>query len=74
MPKEDKNSWAKTMEAIMLHLKFIMGVQGVSLAYGVRHHVKKTHISTGSNANLQLDEEMTAISPLVNARSNLRMT
>ena len=33
VPKADKKNWAKTMENIVLHLKFVRGVRGVTLAY-----------------------------------------
>ena len=52
MPKVNENNWAKTIEAIELHL-----VQGVSLAYVVRQHTKVAHISPRSGANMNLDKE-----------------
>ena len=52
----DKNNWVKIMEAIMLHLQ----------------HVTVAHISPGYNAYLNLDKDMIAKAPIVNARSNIQ--
>ena len=73
MPKVGKNNWAKTMENIVMYLKLVRGMRRTPLTYVVRHHVKVAHITPGSYAYLNLDEEMIARTSIVNASSNLRM-
>ena len=45
--KVDRNYWAKTMEAIVLHLRLIREMRAVPLAYVVRQHIKIVHICPG---------------------------
>ena len=47
------------MEDIVLYLKLMRKVRGVSLAY----HIKVAHIFPGYSAYLNLDEEMMARAP-----------
>ena len=61
------------MEDIVMYLKLVRGMRGALLDYVVRHHVKVAHISPGSGAYLNLDEEMIIRVPIVNASSNLRL-
>ena len=63
MPKVDKSSLAKTMEAIMLHLRLIRGVQGVQLAYVVREHNQVVYISHGYDSCLNHDKKMITRAP-----------
>ena len=44
------------------------------MAYVFRHHVKMTHISRGYDAFLNLDKEMITKAPIVDAKSNLKLT
>ena len=62
------------MENIVLHLKLISRVKGVSLAYVVRYHVKVAHISSGYSAYLNLDKERIARAPINDAKSDLKLT
>ena len=62
------------MENIVLLLKIMRGMRGTLLAYVVQHHIKVAHISPGYGAYLNLDKEMIARAPIVDARSNLKMT
>ena len=74
-PKVDKNNLAKTMENIVPHLNLVRevrGVRGVPLAYVVRHHVKVAHISPRYDAYLNLDEEMSARAPIVDAKLSFK--
>ena len=57
------------MENIVLHLKLVRGVRGVSLAYVVWHHVKVAHIPPGHDAFLNLDEKMITRAIIVNGES-----
>ena len=72
VPKIDKNNWAKTVEAIVLHLRLIRRVRGVPLVYVVRHHAMVVCISSGYDAYLNLDEEIIVRAPILDARSNLK--
>ena len=74
VPKVDKNNWAKPMEHIVLHIKLVRGIKGSMLAYVVWHNFKIAHILPGSDAYLNLDEDMIARAPFVDARLNLNMT
>ena len=74
VPNVDNNNWAKTMENIILYLKLIRGLRGVSLAYVVWHHVKVAHILPGYSAYLNVDEEMIARAPIIDSMSNLKLT
>ena len=51
---------AKTMKAIVLHLKLVRGVRGVPLAYVVRQHIKVEHVLPGYDAYLTLEKVMIA--------------
>ena len=70
MLRVDKSNWARTIEAIMLHLKVV----GIPLAYVVGQHVKVVYILPGYDANLNLDEEMITKALIVDAKSNVRTT
>ena len=59
---------------IVLHLKLMRGVQGVSLDYVVKQHIKVVHILPDYEADLNLDEEMIASSLMVDMESNFKMT
>ena len=72
-PKVNKNNWAKNVENIVMYLKLMRGIREALLAYVVRNHVKVAHIPPGSGAYLNLDEEMIARAPIVDASSNLRL-
>ena len=74
MPKAEKNYWEKTMENIILHLKLARGVRGVTMAYVVWQHIKVANISPRYSDYLNLDEEMIATAPIVNMKSNLKLT
>ena len=62
------------MEEKVLHLKLMRWARGVPLAYEVRQHIKASHISPGYSAYLNLDEEMIAKAPIVDAKLNLKQT
>ena len=57
------------MEAIMLHLKLIMGVQDVSLAYVVRQQVNVKNLPV-YKTHLNLDEKLIARASIDYAKSN----
>ena len=73
-PKVDKNNWAKTIENIVLNLKLVRCIRGALPAYVVRCHVKVAHISPGYGAYLNLEKEMIARAPIIDAKSSLKMT
>ena len=73
-PKVDENNWVKTMEDIVLHLKLVRGLRGTLLAFVIQCHVKVAHISAGYCAYLNLNDEMIARAPIINAKSNRKMT
>ena len=60
------------MEAIVRCLRLVRGVQGFPLAYVVRQHIKVAHILSGYDTYLNLDEEMVASAPIVDAKLNLK--
>ena len=62
------------MENIVFHLKLMRGMRGALLAYVVLHHAKVAHILSRYGAYLNLDKEMIARAPIVDAKSNLKMT
>ena len=62
------------MENIVLHLKLMREVRGISLASVVSQHVKMAHVLPGYHAYLNLDKEVIARVPIVNAKSNLKQT
>ena len=74
LPRIDKHKWMKTMQVIVPHLKLMKGMRCAPLAYAVRQHVKVTHILPGYLAYPNLDKEMIARAPIVDAKSNLKMT
>ena len=61
------------MENIAFHLKLMSGMRGTLLAYVVWCHIKVAHIPPGSGTLLNLDGEMIASAPIINAKSNLKM-
>ena len=74
-PKVYKNSWAKTMENIVLHLKLLRGMRGVLLTYVVQHHTKVAYILSGYGTYLNLDKEMMVTrAPIVDKKFNSRLT
>ena len=56
-----------------MYLKLVRGMSGTPLAYVVRCHIKVAHIPPGSDAYLNLDEEMIARASIVDTRLNLRL-
>ena len=74
MPKIGKNNWATTMENLVLHLRFVRGMRGTLLAYVVWCYVKVDHIASGHDTYLNLDEKMITRAPIVDTRSNLKMS
>ena len=62
------------MENILLHLKFMKGIRGTPLAYVVQHQVKVAYSSPWYLAYLNIDEEMIVRAPIVNAKSNIKLT
>ena len=62
------------MENIVFYLKLMRGVRGVPLAYVVKHHVKVVHILPGHDAFLNLEEQMIARIPKVDAKLNFKTT
>ena len=72
--KVDKNSWAKSMDNIVLHLKLMRLMSVFLLAYVVRCHIKVTSIPPGHDAYINLDENMFNAAPIFDAKLNLRMT
>ena len=64
----------KNMENIVLHLKLVRGMRGTPLAYAVWCHIKVTHILPGYHAYLNLEGEMITRAPIVNSRSNLKLS
>ena len=58
----------------MLQLMLVKRVWGVPLDYAERHHIKLVHISHGYITFLNLDKVMIVRAPIVDAKSNLKMT
>ena len=73
-PKNDKNNGAKTLENIVLHLKLVRGIRGTLPAYVIWCHIKVAHILPGYGTYLNLDNEVIARAPIIDSRSNLKMT
>ena len=64
----------KLEQNAVLHLKLLRVVQGVPLAYVVRHHIKVAYISPEYSAYVNLDKEMITRGLIVDAKLNLRIT
>ena len=62
------------MEDIVLYLKLVRGMRGTSLAYVIQCHIKVAHISPGYGAYMNLDEEIIIRAPIVDAKTNLRLS
>ena len=62
------------MEVIVLHLRPMRKVRGISLAYVVRQLIKVAHIFPEYNAYLDHDKEMTARAPKVDTKLNIQKT
>ena len=69
LPKVNKTNWEQTIEAIVLHLKLVRGIRGISLAYMVRQHVKVTHHPHGYVTCPNLDKEFIDRAPIVDMKS-----
>ena len=61
------------MEEIMLHHKLVWGVRDITLAYVVWQHVKVMHIPPVYDNHQNLDEEIIARAPKVDAQPNFRV-
>ena len=61
------------MENTVMYLKLVRAMRGTLLAYVIWHHVKVAHISPGSGAHLNLDEEMITRASIIDASLNLRL-
>ena len=68
----NKNNWMKIMKAIVLHLRLVMGVQGINVLCSQKLH-QVAYISTGYSTYLNLDEQMIARAPLIDMKLNLKM-
>ena len=62
------------MEAIDFHIKLTRDLRVIPLADVIIQHVKVMHILSGYDAHLNLDKEVITIAPIINAKSNLKMT
>ena len=62
------------MENIVLNLNLMRCMKGTLLAYVIWCHIKVAQILPGYDAYLTLDEEMITRAPIINARSNLKIT
>ena len=58
--QRSKHNWAKMMDAIVLYLKLVRGVQGVLIAYVVRQHITVAHILPVYNVYLNFNKVMIA--------------
>ena len=61
------------MEYIVLHLKLMRSMMGTPVAYVVQH-IKVVYIPPQYGAYLNLDEDMITRAPIVDAKTNLKLS
>ena len=55
------------MNAIVLYLKLVKGMQGVLLAYLIRQHIKVAQTLPEYNTHLNVEKEMIVRAPIVDS-------